>query len=252
MSATRDCQIVHAPGDDHVDGEAGLQAIDSRQLALFDAAAAFDDGLEHLDACAARIPADTLMSVGNGVHRDGGHQHPINGRDPFRSITLPGPYGPQGKIRHGRKSKPSKAHAHPCGACGLRALERNRERDIAGLGRVLQVGPYMRLVVLGADEQIALLLQGFIQDGEEVAVTLSDGDDAGVGTAMLSLADRRPLSSCVSAEIAVSVLPRVVAARVPSGRPSALNARVVCSITPCPSSASVPIGPMPCRARWVV
>ena len=38
MGATRDCQIVHAPGDDHVDGEAGLQAIDSRQLALFDAA----------------------------------------------------------------------------------------------------------------------------------------------------------------------------------------------------------------------
>ena len=50
----------------------------------------------------------------------------------------------------------------------------------------------MLLVVLGADDEIVLVLQGFIQNCEEVAVTLTDGDEVGVATAMLSRAHRRP------------------------------------------------------------
>lgn len=134
---------MHAPGDDHVDGEAGFETPFACQLP--DAAAALEDGPEHLDAFAARIPRDTLESVADSGDRDGGHQQPIDRRDAFRGTAFPGPYGPQGKIGLGCKG--SKAHAQICGASRPRALTRNRERDVTGLGQVLQVGLQLRLVL---------------------------------------------------------------------------------------------------------
>src|SRR6516225_4271947 len=121
IATTRGCQVVHAPGYDHVDGEAGFETLLACQLS--DAAAALEDGLEHLEAFAARIPGDTLESIADGVDRNGSHQHPIDGRDACRSMAFPGPHGPQGKIGPGCKG--GKAHAQPCGACRPRALKRN-------------------------------------------------------------------------------------------------------------------------------
>ena len=179
---------MHAPGDDHVDGEAGFETLLACQLS--DAAAALEDGLEHLEAFVARIPGDTLESITDSVDRNGSHQHPIDGRDACRGMAFPGPNGPQAKIGPGCKG--GKAHAQSCGACRPRALKRNGQRHVAGLGQALQVGLQMRLVALGADERVALLLQGLLEERVDVALAISDGDDARLGAAVLGLANRRP------------------------------------------------------------
>src|SRR5262249_56372669 len=95
-AATRGCQIVHAPGDDQVDGEAGFETLLACQLP--DAAAALEDGLKHLEAFAARIPRHTLESIPSRGDRDGGQQHPIDARDALRGMAFPGPYSPQEHI----------------------------------------------------------------------------------------------------------------------------------------------------------
>src|SRR5262245_41085259 len=184
-ATTRACQIVHAPGDDHVDGEAGFETLLACQLP--DAAAALEDGLKHLEAFAARIPRHTLESIASPVDRDGGQQHPIDGRDALRGMAFPGPYGPQGKIGLGRKA--SKAHAE---LCATRALTRGEERDLAGLGQSLQIGAQLRLVSLGADESTALQLQDPLEERCHLALAIPNRDDARLGTAVLGLADCRP------------------------------------------------------------
>ena len=149
-----------APGDDHVDGEAGFETPSACQLP--DPAAALEDGLEHLDACAARIPRHTLQSIANGVDRDGSHQQPIDGGDTRGGMAFLRPHGPQGEIRPGCKG--GKAHAQPRSAWRLRALKGDRERDIAGLGHVLHEGLQVRLVAAGAHESVALLRQGLLEE----------------------------------------------------------------------------------------
>src|SRR5262245_5378041 len=65
-ATTRACQIVQAPGDDHVDGEAGFETLLACQVP--DAAAAREDGLEHLEASAGLLEEreDVALAILDG------------------------------------------------------------------------------------------------------------------------------------------------------------------------------------------
>ena len=74
-------EIVDAPGDDHVDGEAGFQTVGGFELAIFNAASALEDAVEDLDPPAPGIPLHALESVVQRGDRHGGQQHPVERLD---------------------------------------------------------------------------------------------------------------------------------------------------------------------------
>src|SRR2546422_1694436 len=68
-----------APGDHHIDTQAGLQAVCGAQLTVFDAATALERAMEDLDSPTPGVPAHTLLGVLEAVGLDRGEEHPFNG-----------------------------------------------------------------------------------------------------------------------------------------------------------------------------
>src|SRR5437588_7919694 len=68
-----------APGDHHIDTQAGLQAVCGAQLTVFDAAAALERAMEDLNSPTPGVPSHTLLGVLEAVRLDCGEQHPFNG-----------------------------------------------------------------------------------------------------------------------------------------------------------------------------
>src|SRR6266481_9099454 len=65
-------QVEDAPGDNHIDSEAGFDTAGAAQLTFFDLATAFQRAMVNLDSPSARIPSqffDGLRAIG---HRTGG------------------------------------------------------------------------------------------------------------------------------------------------------------------------------------
>src|SRR5437879_6842248 len=67
-----------APGDHHIDTQAGLQAVCGAQLTVFDAATALERAMEDLDSPTPRVPSHTLLGLLEAVGLDRGEQHPFN------------------------------------------------------------------------------------------------------------------------------------------------------------------------------
>ena len=91
-------QMVNAPGHDHVDRQAVLQAACRLQLACFDAAAALQDAMIDFDAPAPRIPFQAFIGGGRVLHLDRGQPHPFQTLDIRWGVDLarqhrPHPHG---------------------------------------------------------------------------------------------------------------------------------------------------------------
>src|SRR6059036_525630 len=72
-------QMINTPSDNHIDAEAGGQAMGGAQLTILYPAAAFERAVIDLDAPTLGVPLHALLGVLKGGGLDSGHQHPFNG-----------------------------------------------------------------------------------------------------------------------------------------------------------------------------
>ena len=74
-------QMQNPPGNHHIYGQTGFDAIGMPELPLFDLAAAFQGAVVDLDAPAQRIPLQSFQRLFKGGDLGGGQQHPFQGLD---------------------------------------------------------------------------------------------------------------------------------------------------------------------------
>ena len=70
-------EMLDAPGDDHVDGEAGFEAVGGAELSFLDLAAALEGAVEDLDVPSAGIPSQAFEGLVEGLDGAVGEQHPF-------------------------------------------------------------------------------------------------------------------------------------------------------------------------------
>ena len=91
--------IKDAPGNNAIERQAALQALGCPQLARFDATAAFQNPMPHLNAPATSVPLHTFDGVFDSVHRNGRQQQPRERFDVRLGDRLPRPVRPTARPR---------------------------------------------------------------------------------------------------------------------------------------------------------
>src|SRR3954466_7775963 len=81
-------EVKDAPGDDHINADAGLKAGSGIQVAVLNQTTTFHGAVIDLNTPAASVPLHALSCIGEAADLDRGEQHPFNGGAAGRVLAL--------------------------------------------------------------------------------------------------------------------------------------------------------------------